>query len=59
MRDFVSQLLRDIQRCPGGTFVVGGGLVIPCVYKLYGDESRKVAVRSQLAQATFDSNDVQ
>ena len=44
---------------PGGTFVPGGGVVIPCIYKIYGDEIDRDTVRNALRNHVYDAFDGQ
>ena len=54
-----AKITDDPTRAPGGTFIPGGGIVVPCIYKLYGNENGKPYVRGKLANATFATSDMQ
>ena len=49
----------ESQRAPGGTFVPGGGPVVPCIYKLYGHPDTASAVRQRLRETNFGISDMQ
>ena len=47
------------QAATGGTWVQGGGIVIPCTYKIYGPSDQRNIVRTVIETAEYDENDVQ
>ena len=47
------------QPAPGGMWVPGGGIVVPCTYKIYGKKENKKTVRTALHTAELGPNNIQ
>ena len=43
--------LREARKAPEGTWVLGGGFELLCVYYLLGNKEQKAQVRKQIRQA--------
>ena len=41
----------EARKAPEGTWVLGGGIELPCVYFIFGDKKHKVDVRKRIRQA--------
>ena len=44
-------LIREARKAPEGTWVIGGGIELICVYYIYGSKKHKVQVRKGIWKA--------
>ena len=47
------------QAAIGGVWVPGGGVVLPCTYKIYGDAKNRGTVRNRIENAEMNIGEIQ
>ncbi len=58
-RNKKNQEEKAIYAAIGGTWVLGGGIVLPCMYKIYDETGNRDIVRNMIETVEFNENDVQ
>ena len=46
-----SEITAEARKAPEGTWVIGGGIKLPCVYYFFGNKKHKAQVRKQIREA--------
>jgi len=41
----MGEITREARKAPEGSWVIGGGIELPCVYYIYGSKKHKAQVR--------------